>query len=86
MSHEEALKEAKEKAKGFPTFMKDGRKWIKVNGQSLPKDHYPEDSYERQNWPEDIWDKRKGAADFIAVLKGLLPYTSGEYDIRLFAV
>ena len=40
MTYEEALKEAKEKAKGFPTFMKDGREWIKVNGQSFPKDWF----------------------------------------------
>lgn len=40
MTYEEALKEAKEKAKGLPTFMKDGREWIKVNGQSFPKDWF----------------------------------------------
>lgn len=51
-----------------------------------PKDYYPEDSYERKNWPEDIWNTRTGATNIIAVLKDLLPYTNGEYDIRLFAV
>lgn len=53
---------------------------------AYPKDYYPEDSYQRQNWPEDVWEKQDGAGDIIEVLKTLLPYTNGEYDIRIFAV
>lgn len=51
-----------------------------------PKDYYPETSYQRQNWPEDVWEKQDGAKDIVNVLEALLPYTNGEYDIRLYAI